>query len=96
MKWWLFNGFVCHDHVMNALTNTGRPTVAEIDLDALAFNYHQIQRRVPKGVSILGVVKANAYGHGAIPVSRKFGENRASPISAKLGCVWGRMKTSMK
>lgn len=47
----------------------GRPTIAEIDLGALAFNYQQIKKRIPKGVSILAVVKADAYGHGALPVS---------------------------
>ena len=47
----------------------GRPTVAEIDLRALAFNFRQVQKRIPKGVKIMGVVKADAYGHGAIPVS---------------------------
>jgi alanine racemase len=49
----------------------GRPTIAEIDLDALAFNYRQLQKRVPKGVKLLAVVKADAYGHGAIPISLK-------------------------
>ncbi len=49
----------------------GRPTVAEIDLEALAFNYRQIRRRVPRGTKILAVVKADAYGHGALPVSLK-------------------------
>lgn len=49
----------------------GRPTVAEIDLEALAFNYRQIRKRVPKGTAILAVVKADAYGHGALPVSLK-------------------------
>jgi alanine racemase len=47
----------------------GRPTVAEIDLGALAYNFRQIQKRIAKGVKIMGVVKADAYGHGAIPVS---------------------------
>ncbi len=54
-----------------AAKSMGRPTVAEIDLGALAFNYRQIQRRIPKGVKMLGVVKADAYGHGALPISRK-------------------------
>jgi len=54
-----------------AIKSLGRPTIAEIDLGALAFNYRQIQKRIPKGVKILGVVKADAYGHGAIPISRK-------------------------
>ena len=49
----------------------GRPTIAQIDLDALVFNYRQLQRRVPKGVKLLAVVKADAYGHGAIPISLK-------------------------
>ncbi len=48
---------------------SGRPTVAEIDLKALAFNYRQISKRIPRGVKILAVVKANAYGHGALPIS---------------------------
>ena len=50
---------------------SGRPTIAQIDLDALAFNFRQLQKRVRKGVRILAVVKADAYGHGALPISRK-------------------------
>ncbi len=50
---------------------TGRPTVAEIDLEALAFNYRQIRKKVPRGTKILAVVKADAYGHGALPISLK-------------------------
>jgi alanine racemase len=49
----------------------GRPTVAEIDLGSLEFNYRQLQKRIPEGVKFLAVVKADAYGHGAIPISRK-------------------------
>ncbi len=47
----------------------GRPTVGEIDLGALEFNYLQIKKRIPEDVKLLAVVKADAYGHGAIPVS---------------------------
>jgi len=57
------------DILTESLIPSGRPTVAEIDLKALRFNYHQIRRRIPKGAKILGVVKADAYGHGAVPVS---------------------------
>jgi alanine racemase len=61
--------------VIKAMTHSthssGRPTVAEIDLGALRFNYLQIRRRIPKAVDVLGVVKANAYGHGAVPVALK-------------------------
>ena len=46
-----------------------RPTVAEIDLRALAFNYRQLRKKIPREVDLLAVVKADAYGHGAVPVS---------------------------
>ena len=55
----------------NLSLKPGRPTIAQIDLDALAFNFRQLQKRVPKGVRILAIVKADAYGHGALPISRK-------------------------
>lgn len=46
-----------------------RPTVAEIDLDAIVFNLRGIRKKVaPAG--IMAVVKADAYGHGAVPVAR--------------------------
>ncbi|NWF91589.1 MAG: alanine racemase [Syntrophaceae bacterium] len=50
---------------------SARPTVAEIDLGSLEFNYRQLRRRIPKEVKILAVVKADAYGHGAVPISRR-------------------------
>ncbi len=50
---------------------SGRPTIAEVDLKALEYNYWQIRRRIPPGVKFLAVVKADAYGHGAVPVSLK-------------------------
>lgn len=54
---------------MRTSLSSGRPTIAEINLRALEFNYQQIKKRIPKGVSILAVVKADAYGHGALPIS---------------------------
>jgi alanine racemase len=56
---------------MKKSISSGRPTVGEVDLKALEFNYRQIQKRIPKDVKLLAVVKADAYGHGAIPVSLK-------------------------
>ncbi|MCI0658995.1 MAG: alanine racemase [Acidobacteria bacterium] len=46
-----------------------RPTRAEISLDALRENYSAIRDRIG-GRPVIGVVKANAYGHGAVPVAR--------------------------
>ena len=54
---------------MKILTHS--PTRAEIDLDALAFNVAQVRRLAGKGKKILAVVKANAYGHGAIGIARE-------------------------
>jgi alanine racemase len=54
---------------MKKFIPSGRPTVGEVDLGALEFNYRQIKKKVPDGVKVLAVVKADAYGHGAIPIS---------------------------
>ena len=48
-----------------------RRTWAEVDLDALAHNYRQARRMIGPDVRYLGVVKADAYGHGAVQVGRK-------------------------
>jgi len=42
------------------------PTYATIDLAALAHNLSQIKRYLSPGCDIMAVVKANAYGHGAV------------------------------
>jgi alanine racemase len=47
-----------------------RPTVAEIRLSALRHNVRVIRALLPQGVGLLGIVKANAYGHGSLPVAR--------------------------
>ena len=54
----------------SAVSKPTRPTVAEIDLKALAGNLHGIRKKVGRGVRVMGVVKANAYGHGILEVSR--------------------------
>ena len=45
-------------------------TWADISLDNLEHNYRALRSRVGSGVKFLGVVKADAYGHGAVPVGR--------------------------
>ena len=52
------------------MKSTLRRTWAEIDLDALKENYKILRERVGKDTKFLGVVKADAYGHGAIMVSK--------------------------
>jgi len=42
----------------------------EVDLDSFRHNWNEIQRLVRSGVKVLQVVKADAYGHGAISISK--------------------------
>ena len=49
-------------------------TWAEVDFDKLAHNYHALRGLAPAGTKYLGLVKADAYGHGAVPVAKKLGE----------------------
>ncbi len=60
-----------------------RPTVAEINLSAIEFNLQQIKDKVAPA-KIMAVVKANAYGHGALEVSRKALETGASYLGVAL------------
>lgn len=45
-------------------------TWAEISLNNILHNYRAIRASLPEGCRFLGVVKADAYGHGSLPVSR--------------------------
>lgn len=53
-----------------------RPTVAQVDLVKLSHNLARVRAAVKPGVKLLALVKANAYGHGAVPVSRFLEENQ--------------------
>lgn len=53
------------------------PTFIEIDLEALRYNFRSLKRRLPPRVKSLCVVKSNAYGHGAIRISRVLQEEGA-------------------
>lgn len=47
-----------------------RPTWAEVSLTALRQNFRIVQKHVGAGVTVCAVVKADAYGHGAVECSR--------------------------
>ena len=63
---------------MNDLT---KRTWAEIDLSALRHNYHAIRNSLPQGCRFLGVVKADAYGHGALRVAKLLEEEGADYLA---------------
>ena len=54
-------------------------TWVEISLNNLEHNYREISSRLPDGCQMLGVCKANAYGHGAVRVAQRL---------QRAGCQW--------
>ena len=46
------------------------PTWAEINLDNIKYNLNNIKELLKENTKICGVVKANAYGHGSIQISK--------------------------
>jgi len=52
--------------------SSSRDACLEIDLKAIKWNFNQIKKRA--GVKVMAVVKANAYGHGLVPVARALEE----------------------
>ncbi len=52
------------------LTNYNLRTWAEIDLDAVNNNFETLASFIPEGVKKLAVVKADAYGHGAVQIAK--------------------------
>lgn len=61
----------------------GRPTVAEVNLAAIARNLRRVSSRVAPA-EVMAVVKADAYGHGAIPVARALLQAGASQLAVAL------------
>ena len=53
---------------------------ALISLDAVLYNFKQMKKNIKEGTKIIAVIKADAYGHGAVPISRMLEE---------LDYVWG-------
>jgi len=60
-----------------------RPTVAEIDLRALDSNARLV-KSLARGKRVLGVVKADAYGHGAVQISKRLQENGIEYLGVAL------------
>ena len=68
--------------------STFSPTYATVDLSALTHNLTQLRRLLSPGCDIMAVVKANAYGHGAVEISRSLiaqGVSRVAVVSLDEG-----------
>lgn len=60
-----------------------RPVWAEIDLDNIAFNMRNIKELV-NDKEVIAVIKADAYGHGAVEVAKVLSENGASRFAVAI------------
>ena len=58
-----------------------RPVWAEIDLDNLAHNIREVRKNTKEGSLVTAVVKADAYGHGAIKSAEIFLNNGADRLA---------------
>ncbi len=58
-----------------------RPVWAEINLDNLAHNIREVRRVTKDSALVTAVVKADAYGHGAVTASKVFLENGADRLA---------------
>lgn len=61
-----------------------RPTWAEIDLNNLASNFKKVRERVSPAARVMAIVKANAYGHGAIECARRLAKEGADWFGVAL------------
>ena len=66
---------------------TLKRTWADISLDNLEYNYRSIRAHLPQGTKFLVVMKADAYGHGAVPVSRALADLGAEYLAVS---IWKR------
>jgi len=67
------------------LAQPGRPTWVDVDLSAIAHNVHRLCDIIGPDVGLLAVIKADAYGHGAVKVARTALNNGASMVG--VACV---------
>jgi alanine racemase len=56
-------------------------TWAEVNLDAIAHNTRKLKRLIGEKTELMAVVKANGYGHGAVPVAETALSNGASRLA---------------
>jgi alanine racemase len=71
-------------------TSTFLPTSASVDLTALVHNLTQFRNTLLPGCDVMTVVKANAYGHGAVETAKALirqGVSRVAVVSIEEGIV---------
>ncbi len=71
-------------------------TYAEIDLSAIEHNLKELKKKINDGVKVLAVVKADAYGHGAVEVARDIQNDVDYFAIAELGEALELRKAGIK
>ena len=57
---------------------------AEVDLDAIAHNVNEIKKKLARNTEIMGVVKADAYGHGVFETAQTILDSGASRLAVSM------------
>lgn len=71
-----------------------RPTWVEIDLNNLSANFNRIKTRVSPVARVMAIVKANAYGHGAVRCARRLASEGAEWFGVALPEEGVELRTS--
>lgn len=61
-----------------------RSVWAEVNLGAIKHNLKEVRRVIPNTTKIMAIVKANAYGHGSVPVAIKAIESEVDYLGVAL------------
>src|SRR5438128_2540837 len=72
------------EHHLRPAPCARRPTWANIDLGAFRRNLDAVARLLPERSRIIAVLKANAYGHGAVALARECNHDRMAMIGVAL------------
>jgi alanine racemase len=72
------------DHDLRPAPCALRPTWVDIDLGAFRRNLDAIARMLPERSRIIAVLKANAYGHGAVALARECNHDRVAMLAVAL------------
>src|SRR5437764_13232801 len=69
---------------MSGAAERFRPTWVEVDTSAFSRNIDAIVGRLPERARLIAVLKANAYGHGAIELARVCDPRRVAMIAVAM------------
>ena len=71
------------------------PTYATVNLAALAHNLSLITRYLPTSCEVMAIVKANAYGHGALAVAQALAKQGIGRFAVASLSDLGRVKVQV-